>query len=460
MLLSLNDMFNIFVVLGAIVLWIVRWPKTKEYQMYAFGEVKPLYFAIFAGLVVGFYLFFSFIFSLNTNKDNINSRLILNNGDISISDELDMTQPSSQTISIITGNVDYDRTGANDDTCYIQTSADMAPVASADGFALESCTYYQPIETYLVINIVPSDTKIKNVRPSSGSIEYAYSQYEPLYSQKLIEINIPMDEGSKKVYEGRPLTYKDALDMAGIEFTKPIELEREDLEKVKDAREAMLLPFPYALIPMSLLLASLIFHFVLFSKAIVKQYLQELYTINKFCGFLSYNMSYRSNAKVLVEDTLSAIDDGQFKDDFALIFFEKDRTIKEKMSDITNIYTFKFLEMYLGIAAIVFEEGPSESTMKSMQIIQVLGDEYYNQADLFFRTKAGAMSSIYMIAIISALIPAMVKINIGSMYVYYVNSGSGFVVTLGFYLVMIGIFVMVNRIYVNHKIIRKEGRYV
>ncbi len=499
-----QDLFNIVILLATAALWAIRWKKTKSYQIYAFNEVRKGYFGLFAIVVVIFIIYFNFIFSFSTSPDsNFTGVTFFADGeevksiekrDISEEQEFDVTFTYTESIPYLYEDINGDKKDDFGQPYTAENGEYITPkvVKNADPITGEVTTeqpesYYgdpngpylndqgepytkktgKPIEdlekskeyelepvssTVHVVVVDKLAPKEKLPKFEKSDFKYNANSYEPTVTQAYSTIYVEKSDV--------PINYRTIANTAEFKVQPMTDLSGSSLAYAIQTRDAAVVGFPFAVIPTSLLLASMFYHFVFFSKAIVKAYLDELYNINKFCGFLSYNMSYRANARVLVEDTLSSIDDGQFKEDFALIFFEKDRSMQEKIADICNIYTFKFLEMFLGIASIVFIEGPSDSTTKSLQIIQGLGDEYFIQADLFFRTKASSMSQLQMIIIISALIPAMVKVNIGYMFVDYVNTGAGFMVTNGFYVLIMLIFVLVNNMYINNKIIRKEGRYV
>lgn len=490
--MSPQDIYNIIMILAAIILWVVRWPKTKNYQIYAFNEVRKVYFVLFVILIVVFSLYLNFLMGLKVGSVESSRALIAvdtNGVEYKSTDPVDTTKegdlefeityeqtypyvyedPNGEVLDDL--NQRYDASNGmlslNDEgnTIYIDPNGpyldDNDELYTSDtGVAIKDFDKagnydLEPVTTNLIIHVIDATEYAANPKDYKNvktKFESQYDKYSPTYYAKYSEVYLPTTASDTMLFR--------VLQSSEIGISTSIQNDYDEVAEIIQTREAMILPFPFATIPTAILLASMFYHFIFFSKAVVKAYLDELYNINKFCGFLSYNMSYRANARVLVEDTLSSIDDGQFKDDFALIFFEKDRTMQEKIADISNIYSFKFLEMFLGIAAIVFVEGPSDSTTKSLQIIQGLGDDYFIQADLFFRTKQGSMSQLQMIIIISAAIPAMVKVNIGPMLVYYINTGVGIMVTGGFYVLVLLIFVLVHRMYMDNKIIRKEGRYV
>ncbi len=489
--MSGRDIFVIIMLLATILLWVLRFKKTKSYQIYAFNQMRNSYLVMFLIVTIIFTFYLNFLYSLNTGTNDQMSKMVITDQQgeqYKPTDRIDLSQPSKTTYTLTyTESIPYlyqDKNGATkDDNGQPYTEANGVPGTPnpetgeyiyidpnglylddndqpytkengipIDDFDKSGEYKLDPVSTNITVNIVDQDT-YENSKPTKGDFKYNYNRYEPTFEVKYSEIYVSMDDDEIK-------NFKQMFKANGVKLESKVEVEGKDLAEVQSALLKHKIPTNIANIPIALFIASLFYHFIFFSKPVVKAYLDELYNINKFCGFLSYNMSYRANARVLIEDTLSSIDDGQFKDDFALIFFEKDRTMQERVADISNIYTFKFLEMFLGIASIVFVEGPSDSTTKSLQIIQGLGDEYFIQADLFFRTKEGSMSQLRMIIIIAGLIPAMVKVNIGAMFVTYVNTGVAFYVTAGFYFVIVLIFVLVNRMYMDNKIIRKEGRYV
>lgn len=411
---------NIVMLLAIIGLFVIRFKIIKKQQEYAWGSFKPLSLLSIPAVGVIFIGLFLYLFSTNMGEGNASYTMYLDGQLVASNYRIYLQDEASYTLDILASDSEGNMT------------ATQIPITVAkSGLGSESRDLPE---------VLPAD--------SAG----------PQFSVETSnEIYLLTDTEDQYAYE----TLSTALSDIGFDSIDPYVESAQASEYVFERyRNEFILPWPTPLIIPSMLLGTMFFMFILMPGPMVKMYMQELYTINKFCGFLSYNMAYRSNARVLVEETLQSLEACKFAEDFAIIFFEKDRLMTDKIQDISQIYSFKFFEMYLGIVNIIFDEGVSESTLKSLAIIQQFGDEYYNQADLFFKSKKGARGQLLMIIAICMIIPLMVKAQVADLYMLYVYTPSGYTMTIAIFLIWIGLICLVYNLYKDNKIVTKEGRYV
>lgn len=430
--------FNIFCLAAAIGLIVLKRPKIKEIQMYVYEREKPTDYLFLIGIWIIIFLILSNLFSMGLKADISTNFVVKNAGKgISNSSPYDTSKPGTKKVSFIW----QDDAGNEADYAYnvhvVEQVPNKVPKASnkviTKGFNKDN-----PAEELKVLIA----RELKPYWDSDPGLD-AKTKYQDIY----------FGVGEQVAYSEIPVRAETVV-------TDKMAIAPKFIANINTNIPNKFWASPIKFIAPSLFMATLLFHFWFYNKKIVKTYVTELYTINKFCGFLTYNLTYRNNSKVLIEETLSSIEDCQFSRDFATIFFEKGIPMGEKLSNIAEIYNYKFFEMYLSIAQIIFEEGVSRETLKSLAIIQALGDDYYDKIDLFFRAKKGAMGQITMIIVIGSIIPFMIKNSVGDMLLTYFASDSGYMFMMVFYTIQIGIFIKISRIYKDNKLIRKEGRYV
>lgn len=414
-------LFNIALLVGMIVLFVVRFPIIKKQQLYAWNRFRPITFLVIPAVGLFFYIFFTWFFSVPYTVEETNYSIYLDGQPVTTANRIYQNMPAKYTVSLVAPGSEFTVSSASfdvivsDDPNQAATRGDLATTKFGELGAMKFST---TTGTNQVILPVSDD-------------EYTYTSLNTI------------------------------IQSIGIEATDNYEPDELGLSHYIDYnRNEFILPMKLRLVIPSLMFGVLYFMFIMMPKPMVKMYLNELYTINKFCGFLSYNMAYRSNARVLIEETLQSLEACKFAEDFAIIFFEKERDMTDKIQDISQIYSYKFFEMYLGIVNIIFDEGVSESTLKSLSIIQQFGDEYYNQADMFFKSKKGAMSALMMIIAICVALPAIVKNSVGEFFSLYMTVPNGYTMTIGCYLIWFGLVCVINNMYKNNKIVRAEGRYV
>lgn len=419
-LLHSTVLMNIGAIVAIVVLFLVRFPIVKAQQIYTWDKFRPITLLVIPTIAILIFIFFSFMLSMYMPVESPTYSIYLNGEKVSSRDRIYLNESQESTLLLLNAGSDNS-------------------VAS----------------TVLKLNVqeglqqTPSGSDI--VVKQYGSTGTANFEAETGHDT----INLPINENQFSY-----VTVKDAIEQVGISSSDTFEPDELVYPRyIHTRRNEFILPQQFALIWPSLLFGTLYFMFILMPGPMVKRYLEELYTINKFCGFLSYNMAYRSNARVLIEETLQSLEACKFTEDFAIIFFEKDRNMTDKIQDISQIYSYKFFEMYLGIVNIIFDEGVSDSTLKSLAIIQQFGDEYYNQADMFFKSKKGAKGSLMMIIAICMAMPFMVRKNTEMLFLIFANTSTGYTFTVGCYLVWFVIICLINNMYKNNKIVRQEGRY-
>ncbi len=420
-LMNNQVIMNIGLLVGIVILFVVRFPIVKKQQEYAWNKFRPLSLLAIPLVALLFFMFFNFFFGVTSKQDTTAYDIYMNGVQVTTADRIYLDKEAVYKLDII--STGYENTLAKTSIDIVVTSD---PNSVATGGELETVQYGE-----LGVSSFTSEMGNTVVITQNTENKYAYH------------------------------TINEILVYMGFEATN--RFEPDDLllpAFVNSRRNVFILPTNLVLIIPSLMFGTLFFMFLLMPGPMVKMYLNELYTINRFCGFLAYNMSYRSNARVLIEETLQSLEACKFAEDFAIIFFEKDRDMTDKIQDIAQIYSYKFFEMYLGIVNIIFDEGVSDSTLKSLSIIQQFGDEYYNQADMFFKSKKGAIGSLMMIIMICMALPIMVKTNVGAMFIFYLTTPTGYTFTIGAYLVWFGLICVIYNLYKNNKIVRKEGRYV
>lgn len=421
-LLNTTVLFNLACIGAVIGLFAVRFKTIKAQQDYAWGKFRPATLLVIPLVATVAFVFLTYMFGLQVKDYKQGSTIVVNGEVVQSSDRIPLTEASNQEVYLVSS----DSTGNIDMTSFNITVTDDYSMASSVNTELPE--YFE------------SDKSGPNYKAETGNSSVQYINAEDEYAYT---------------------TYGNVISELGISAPDKAETDENSTDLYKDRlRNEFILPWPLPLIFPSLLLGSFVFFFILMPDAMVKMYIDELYTINKFCGFLSYNMAYRSNARVLIEETLQSLEACKFAEDFAIIFFEKDRAMVDKIQDISQIYSYKFFEMYLGIVNIIFDEGVSESTLKSLEIIQQFGDEYYTQADMFFKAKKGGRGAVMMIIVICMVIPIMTKNNVGSLFTLFTCTTKGYIMTNVVYLVWIGIIAMLFNTYKDNKIVRKEGRYV
>lgn len=411
---------NIGMVIAVIVLFAIRFPVIKKQQEYAWNKFRPITLITIPIVAIIFFVFFTWFFTPSYSISQPTYKIYLDGKAATSSDRIYLNEVGTHTISLVAPGTD------------LTVGATSFNVIVTDDPSITASKEELPQWSYGTDGLTTFETE------GNTNAVYQYTDDEFKYVKVGTAIK---DTGiiAKDSYEPDEVTL--AFDVAYH-------------------RDEFVLPVALRLISPSLLFGTLFFMFILMPKPMVKMYLNELYTINKFCGFLSYNMAYRSNARVLIEETLQSLDSCKFAEDFAIIFFEKDRNMTDKIQDISQIYSYKFFEMYLGIVNIIFDEGVSDSTLKSLSIIQQFGDEYYNQADMFFKGKNGAISALMMIIAICVAIPVVVKLKAGLMFFTYLFTAGGYTATIGSYLIWFGLVCNIYNMYKDNKIVRAEGRYV
>lgn len=412
-------LMNIGSIVAVVILFIVRFPVVKNQQIYTWDKFRPITLLVIPAVAIPVFGFFSFMLSVHLPVESPSYEIYLNGEKVSSRDRIYLDQPQTASLLLV---------GAGSDNSVASTTLKLNVGPSL-----------QPI---------PSGNEITVKQyGSTGTASFETAGYDT--------INLATSEDNYSY-----VTVKDAIGQ--LELTMSDSFEPDELvypRYINTRRNEFILPQQLVLVWPSLLFGTLYFMFILMPGPMVKRYLEELYTINKFCGFLSYNMAYRSNARVLIEETLQSLESCKFTEDFAIIFFEKDRNMTDKIQDISQIYSYKFFEMYLGIVNIIFDEGVSDSTLKSLSIIQQFGDEYYNQADMFFKSKKGAKGSLMMIIAICMAMPFMVRKNTEMLFLIFANTPTGYTFTIGCYLVWFIIICVISNMYKNNKIVRQEGRY-
>lgn len=419
-LMNTPVLMNIGLLVGAIVLFVIRFPIVKKQQLYAWDKFKPLTLLVIPAVAVFFFFFFSYILGSNMSIESVPYSVYIDGKEATTSDRLYINEVGTHEIMLVSSGEDMST-----------SSTTLTVEVNETG---ESTLGKQDLEVTKYgdkgIADFTTEKANKNIALTIGASEYDYYTLQTLidYAEVVATDNFEPDSTTLPYY-------------------------------ITTHRDKFILPYSIVFISPALLFGVMFFSFMLMPGPMVKTYLNELYTINKFCGFLSYNMAYRNNARVLVEETLQSLETCKFAEDFAIIFFEKDRDMTDKLQDVTQIYNYKFFEMYLGIVSIIFDEGVSESTLKSLSIIQQFGDEYYNQADLFFKSKKGARSSLMMIIGICLAMPLIVKMQTSSLFLLFANTDTGYQFTIGIYIVWFGLICLIFNMYKNNKIVRKEGRY-
>lgn len=409
---------NIALIIAVIILFIVRFPVVKKQQEYAWGSFKPLSLLVIPLVGSVFFLFFSFLLSSNLTIEGSNYDIYLDGEKVTTSDRVYLDEIEEHSMYLVSKGYDDSISTTN-----------------------------------LIINVNDGEILAGNELEVNKYGDVGAANFEAEVNSNVINLTASDDE-----YDY--MTIKDIIAQNTITTTDKFEPDEYIYPRyISVRRNGFILPRQLVLIWPALLFGTLFFMFLLMPNAMVKMYLNELYTVNKFCGFLSYNMAYRSNARVLIEETLQSLETCKFAEDFAIIFFEKDRDMTDKIQDISQIYSYKFFEMYLGIVNIIFDEGVSDSTLKSLTIIQQFGDEYYNQADMFFKSKKSAMSALMMIIGICMGMPIMVRVNTTTLFLTFANTDTGYTFTIGCYLIWFGIICMIYNMYKNNKIVRQEGRY-
>lgn len=409
---------NIAAIIAVVVLFIVRFPVVKKQQEYAWGSFKPLSLLTIPAVGAVFFIFFSVLLSSNMTVTSKNYDIYLDGLKVSTSDRIYLNEIGQHSMYLV-------NKGSDDSVSTTHLTINISDGSPIQGTELEVNQY--------------------------GDVGAA--MFEGEVNSNVINLTASDDEFAF-------ISVRDAIEQNSISTVDKFEPDNYTYPRyIEVRRNGFILPYKLVFIWPGLLFGTLFFMFMLMPKPMVKMYLEELYTINKFCGFLSYNMAYRSNARVLIEETLQSLEACKFAEDFAIIFFEKDRDMTDKIQDISQIYSYKFFEMYLGIVNIIFDEGVSDSTLKSLAIIQQFGDEYYNQADMFFKSKNRAMSSLMMIIGICMGMPIMVRKNTTSLFLTFANTETGYTFTIGCYLIWFGIFCLIYNMYKNNKIVRQEGRY-
>lgn len=411
---------NIGMIVGVIILFVVRFPVVKKQQEYAWGKFKPLSLLSIPLVGAVFFALFSFMFSVNMPVSSAQYSIYLDDQLVTSSERIYLDKVNNYKLYVVASGSDNS-----------VSSVEMSLRVTDDMSTVPQDTVLRPTEFgYIGNTVFTTETGGQVAAFEYNEDPYAYVTVSDAFRQ--------MGFSAEDTFEPDELLYPRFINYRRNEF---------------------ILPYWIAPIWPAMLFGTLYFMFMLMPGPMVKMYLDELYTINKFCGFLSYNMAYRSNARVLIEETLQSLDACKFAEDFAIIFFEKNRNMTDKIQDVSQIYSYKFFEMYLGIVNIIFDEGVSDSTLKSLSIIQQFGDEYYNQADMFFKSKKGARGSLMMIIFICMAMPIMVRKNTADMFLIFIQSATGYTFTVGCYLVWFGIICAIYNMYKNNKIVRQEGRY-
>lgn len=451
--------FNTALFIAGLIIIIAMRKKIKSYHMYIYEKYKPVEYSVIIVITLVLFTYFVIFFSPVKSEPASSSDISIS-GDVTLAQTIDTSTPGVQSYTYTFTESEYGSQLSQDLTIEVVSDGKLIKKAG-DGVDQEAT---RELKAILLGKSNVSDEELHNYLIDELGVtkQSVYDQYLATIENwdPVVDASLSVQNTQLTIPVGTEITFEEALDKAGIEFTD------EDISfgEVRKWRYEELIkrqvPVQIGLIAPAFLIATLMFHFVFYNKKIVAKYVNELYEINKFCGFLTYNLTYRNNSKVLIQETLASIDDGQFSRDFELIFFEKGRDMKDKLADISAIYNYKFFEMYLRIANIIFDEGTSDETIKSLEIIQTMGDTYFDKVDLFFRTKESSMGQVRMIIVISSLLPFIVKTQSFDMFSYYQNTNGGYMFIMMFYLAELGIFLLTQKIYRDNKIIKKEGRYV
>lgn len=234
----------------------------------------------------------------------------------------------------------------------------------------------------------------------------------------------------------------------------------EDYKTLFDGLKAtrtLLIPFWLQIFFLASFFGQILFIFVYYSNKLPTKYLQELNNINKFTTFILYNIEYYNNDRHIVYEALSGIEKDSFYNDLVSLY-ELEIPVEEKFKRLTNVYSFKFLYMFLKLFLITLDKGKSEQSLTALDHVKKTGDSYYKHMTNLFKAKQSSLFVIYFINImmIVMLLVILKSLGIGFSYFMYDN----YLTMLLYFSFIVGLLSYVSVKYKNNKLIYKEGRYV
>lgn len=225
-------------------------------------------------------------------------------------------------------------------------------------------------------------------------------------------------------------------------------------------QSAFLLPNYIALMAPAIFFTIIAIRFIYLPLKTPKLYLAELRNINRFTAFLNYNVKFNNNESNLLIESLRGIEQDYFFDFAGQVFTSETVSSKDKYEEVSSVFNFQFLSLYFSLFQVMLNEGVTEEGLNSLELAQFQGEKYYKSIDMLFQAKKSALSSVRMVVIvIGGAVPLLTKKNVTDLYLCYLYS-DGYMMTIVFYCVIIGIFAIAVRTYSDNKIIRKEGRYI
>lgn len=223
---------------------------------------------------------------------------------------------------------------------------------------------------------------------------------------------------------------------------------------------AFLLPNFIALMIPALFFTIILVRLVYLPLKTPKIYINELRNINRFTAFLNYNVKFNNNEKVLLNESLRGIEQDYFFETAGKILTSETVNSKEKYEELLHVFNFQFLSLYFSLFQVMLNEGVTPEGLSSLELAQFQGEKYYKSIDRLYQAKKSALSSVRMvILVIGGAVPILTKKNVTDLYLCYLYS-DGYMATIIFYSVILGIFVAAVLTYSDNKIIKKEGRYI
>lgn len=225
-------------------------------------------------------------------------------------------------------------------------------------------------------------------------------------------------------------------------------------------RDAFWLPSSIALMIPVLFFTIALVRFVYLPLKTPKIYLEELRNINRFTAFLNYNVKFNNNEKNLLEESLRGINEDYFFEVAGTIFTSETVESSEKYEEVTSIFNFQFLSLYFSLFQVMLNEGITDEGLASLELAQYQGEKYYKSIDRLYQAKKSALNSVRLVIIvIGVAVPLLTKSNVTDLYLIYIY-GSGYTMTILFYIVILSLFAIATRTYSDNKIIKREGRYL
>ncbi len=245
-------------------------------------------------------------------------------------------------------------------------------------------------------------------------------------------------------------------------FNPPIGEDSQDYYtlylNIEVFKQTTFIPFFIQLMFPAFLLAQIAFVFVFYLVKVPNVYLEEMNNINRFTSFIVYNLEYYKSDQKIVAESLKGLEKDRFYYDVKGIYFSNDLDMEEKLQLLSEVYTFKHLQIFFRLFKIILEKGVSDVTLQSINIVKSTGDDYYTNMKELYLAKKGATFIIYFILGMMLVMLLIVRTALKIGFVYYLYDH--YILIMMFFGFLSAMLVVVTLKYKDNKLIDREGRYV